>query len=371
MNLHGILLHLSLLLPSATAFSTRSLVRPTGIQRSGSPIYSSTASTIDTDCTFTPIFDFADVGSNATSNFERIDDAIMGGISLSSIRQNPDEEFARWSGICRLDGGGFCGTRTLPFKSAFQVGDADGFYVLCRLTSDDEPDRRVWKLTTRSEASRSEQLYQVMFDLPASTGEENDWNLVKVKFSDFVQVRGPRVVEGGPKLNSSAIFQIGMALSKFKISSTGEQIENFRPGYFELQVKEIGAFREGKNPLTLEFPGTLEKEEAEKKKPLPLKVLGPVAKVFFSEKRRRSASAMRILKKRGYSTLGAMKFGVKVRARATGWPSAIIHTMTSLATEILLQSFTFTLKLLLVYPIQLIRKLTKVFSKSKSEAPKQ
>lgn len=294
----------------------------------------------------------------------------MGGISLSSIRQNPEEEFARWSGICRLDGGGFCGTRTLPFKSAFETADADGFYVLCRLTSDDEPDRRVWKLTTRSEVSRSEQLYQSMFEIPATTGEEG-WNLIKINFSDFVQVRGPRVVEGGPKLNSTAIFQIGMALSKFKISSTGEQIENFRPGYFELQVKEIGAFREGKAPLALEFPGTLEKEEAEKKKPLPLKVLGPVAKLFFSEPRRRRASAMRILKKRGYSTLRAIRFGMKIRARASGWPTALAHTLGIMVKESFQLCLAFTLKLLLLYPTQLIRKLMKIVSRPKTEASKQ
>ncbi|KAL3936890.1 MAG: hypothetical protein SGBAC_007889 [Bacillariaceae sp.] len=216
----------------------------------------------------------------------------------------------------------------------------------------------------------SEQLYQAMFDLPATTGEE-DWNLIKINFSDFVQVRGPRVVEGGPKLNSTAIYQIGMALSKFKISSTGEEIENFLPGYFELQVKEIGAFREDKGPLPLEFPGTLEKKEAAKKKPLPLKVLGPVAKVFFSEPRRRRASAMRILKKRGYSTFQAMQFGAKRRARASGWPAAIVHTLASLGKEMLLQCFTFALKLLLVYPVQLIRKVMRVFSKPKANAPLQ
>jgi hypothetical protein len=29
----------------------------------------------------------------------------MGGISLSSIRQFENEDFARWSGVCRTDGG--------------------------------------------------------------------------------------------------------------------------------------------------------------------------------------------------------------------------------------------------------------------------
>ena len=52
---------------------------------------------------YRPIFDFTN--QTTVSRFERIDDAIMGGISLSSLKQSADENFARWSGICRLDGG--------------------------------------------------------------------------------------------------------------------------------------------------------------------------------------------------------------------------------------------------------------------------
>ena len=51
------------------------------------------------------VFDFSDPTQNVSSRFERIDDAIMGGISTSTLQQRPDEGFARWSGICRLDGG--------------------------------------------------------------------------------------------------------------------------------------------------------------------------------------------------------------------------------------------------------------------------
>jgi Complex I intermediate-associated protein 30 (CIA30) len=54
---------------------------------------------------FRPIFDFTDSSRNETERFERLDDAIMGGISTSSLRQVSGEDFARWSGVCRLDGG--------------------------------------------------------------------------------------------------------------------------------------------------------------------------------------------------------------------------------------------------------------------------
>lgn len=53
--------------------------------------------------TYTPIFDFSQEG--AVDSFERIDDAIMGGISTSALRVVPGEAYASWSGICRIDGG--------------------------------------------------------------------------------------------------------------------------------------------------------------------------------------------------------------------------------------------------------------------------
>jgi hypothetical protein len=288
----------------------------------------------------------------------------MGGISLSSMRQSPEEDFARWSGICRLDGGGFCGTRTLPFQTPLQVGDAEGIYLLCRLTSDDEPERRVWKVTTRSEQSRSEQLYQAMFDLAKPTKDE--WDLVKINFKDFTQVRGARIIEGGPPLNTTGgIFQIGLSLSKFMITNNGTTIENFRPGYFELQVKEIGVFKNGESSLPIEFSGTLDKAEAEKKKPIILKVLGPVAKMFFSEKSRRRASAVRILKKRGFTRLQRMKYSLDLRVRRNGWPLAITQAFGIVSQDVIRLALSWTLRITLVYPIVLTRKFIKLFTKPK------
>jgi hypothetical protein len=53
---------------------------------------------------YTPVWDFSN--ATVTSNqMDRLDDAIMGGISTSAIRTMPGESFARWSGVCRTDGG--------------------------------------------------------------------------------------------------------------------------------------------------------------------------------------------------------------------------------------------------------------------------
>ena len=55
--------------------------------------------------TFEPVFDFADESNDSIASFERIDDAVMGGISTSTLKKLKGEPFARWTGVCRLDGG--------------------------------------------------------------------------------------------------------------------------------------------------------------------------------------------------------------------------------------------------------------------------
>lgn len=53
--------------------------------------------------TFKPVFDFSEAA--AVESFERIDDVIMGGISTSQLVDVPEMPYAKWSGVCRTDGG--------------------------------------------------------------------------------------------------------------------------------------------------------------------------------------------------------------------------------------------------------------------------
>jgi hypothetical protein len=377
-------------------FTSLSVVYLTA-DRDSSSSKSNTSTTTSTTTTTTtinevPIFDFTTTTNSETTSsksdvlkFDRIDDAIMGGISTSQLRQvvivkddgnddNVDDgagnNYASWSGVCRLDGGGFCGTRTLPFKDGrpLNVQNQNGFYVKLRLDSDNEPERRVWKMTTRTQnIQTSEQVYQSSFVIPkrvekeetekenATTVVESDelessaammdltsliipnsnkkqklnaaatdataddeeskededeyWKTIYVPFSSFIQVRGPRIVENGPPLDvSNGIYQIGLSLSKFQIQKNVTQLDNFRDGYFNLHLKEIGVYNTNNanndeqkdaahdngtkttatattgaaNLLTTQ---TLTKEEAKNKRPLLLKILSPIATLFFNEKR--------------------------------------------------------------------------------------
>lgn len=224
--------------------------------------------------------------------------------------------------------------RTLPFQEPLQVGNnAEGFYMVCRLASDNEPERRVWKMTTRSKRSRGEELYQASFQLPAEEG----WTRVKVPFQDFCLVRGPRMVEGGSTFNSTGgIYQIGVALSKFQISRNMSEIENFRPGYFELQLEAIGVYSNSTKCMQVAELKTLSPEESKRKRPLIVKMLLPVSKVIFSEKANRRRSAMKILREqRGLSRPKAIIFGIRKRARSYG----MVRSMLSLAAIFLVDSF--------------------------------
>jgi hypothetical protein len=200
----------------------------------------------------------------------------MGGISTSTLRNVPNAPYAVWSGICRTEGGGFCGVRTLPFgtnpssssstssttttatQSFLNATGQDGVYIDCQLTSDNEAYRRVWKMTLRTEASRGEKVYQAEYNLQeamnyeaVTTGSNNssNWARVMIPFTNFQLVRGPRLIPNSPNIDvsSNGIYQIGMTMSKFKIAINTTEIDNFRSGYFELQIQRIGFYKHTNN----------------------------------------------------------------------------------------------------------------------------
>lgn len=319
-----------------------------------------------------PVFDFADL--NTVDSFDRIDDAVMGGISTSALRDIPDKPYASWSGVCRLDGGGFCGMRTLPFEKPLHVGDANGIYVDCRLASDDEPERRVWKITARTQPGRGEVVHQAMFKLPkrgSAAVDEDGWTRVEVPFTDFKLVRGPRLVKDGQAFNTTkGIYQIGMTMSKFVMAENTTEIENFRPGFFELQLKRIGFYKDKgtskiEESVRVEIPKTLTKEEAEKKRPILLKLLLPVGRLFFSEKSNRRRSAMNILtNKRGMSRGKAILYGMKMRAGSYGMPTSIAQILAIISVDCARTIARFLIRVCLIYPLVALQRSVLFFNKN-------
>jgi hypothetical protein len=236
----------------------------------------------DSSSVYQAVFDFRD--PSTIESIDRLDDAIMGGISTSSVV--PGDGFAKWVGVCRTEGGGFCGFRTNPFTKPLQANGADGFYLIVRLASDVDTNRRVWKLSTRVRPDRGEMLYQAPLTFEQSSTDT--WSKIKVPFDSFRLVRGPRFVADGAPLNTTGgLYQVGMTMSKFIFGGDLVPLDNFRDGFFELQIQEIGLYKDGQDVTSLQVttPEVLTKNEAKKNRSLMLKVLAPVSKLFFSEKR--------------------------------------------------------------------------------------
>lgn len=308
----------------------------------------------DDDVVFSKLFDFSTGGGVAS--FERIDDAIMGGISTSSLKDVEGEDYASWSGVCRLDGGGFCGMRTLPFTEPLQVSpDTDGFFVDCRFVSDDEPERRVWKMTVRTDKTRGEIVYQAMFEVPSKT---DGFTRVRIPFDSLRLVRGARLMPDAPPFDpAGGLFQMGMTMSKFGMGVNMTTVDDFRPGYFELQVASMGTYGSGRTTgvaatTTTEAVATVTPAEARRQRPLLLRLLLPVTRLFFSEKANRRKSALKILtERRGSGRLGAIRFGLRSRAASSGWVQAVLHTSGILAVDALRLVLGTVLKYCLFYPL--------------------
>ena len=265
------------------------------------------------------LYDFSKGGrAAALASFERIDDAVMGGISLSKL-VDPGARKAdavTWRGIVRTEGGGFCGTRTLPFVEPLNLTGFSGLYITCALTSDQDADRRVWKVVLRTkDGTRGEVVYQAPFKInPRLSGLQR----ILVPFDAFKLVRGPRLVPNAPPVDSSAtgtIYQIGLTASKFEMSAVPKELPNFRSGYFQLDIGEIGAYaRDEKAEVAdAEAPASLSADEKMAGQPVAVKTLRRVLNVFFNERLRRRGRASDMLAERGLTRRDRARFGFRVR----------------------------------------------------------
>lgn len=290
--------------------------------------------------------------------------------------------------------------RTLPLQENLNATAQEGIFLKCRLASDDEPERRNWKFTLRSDTSRGEQVYQAAFFLPEqqqqqqqakaedSSSSNGEWALVQVPFTSFQLVRGPRLVPDAPPLDTTkGLFQIGLSLSKFVIGYNTTQLENFRAGFFDLHLSQIGFYsssdtttrsralekgveRTGSTVVATtsrgrKVPDTLSQKEVKQKRPVLLKLLLPMAKLLFSEQANRRKSAFKILKqKRGWNRPRAIRYGFQSKRKSLGMVPALMNTMGILGIDSFRAVVMTVLKLVLIYPLRLVSKVVRAIRKS-------
>lgn len=158
------------------------------------------------------------------------------------------------------------------------------------------------------------------------------------------------------------------------------EIDNFREGYFELQIKQIGLYFESDmekdiirtdNAITKTIVQTLTKEEMIKKRSPVFKLLIAVSKIFFSEKANRRKSAMNILRnQRKMTRMQAIIFGLRNRSKSIGRFRSAGKTISILAIDTFRTVAKTFLKVVFVYPLQILRKALKFMEKSKKEMVK-
>ena len=90
------------------------------------------------------------------------------------------------------------GARTVALKTPLDLSAFDGVAMSCGFESDDEPQRRTWKATLRTQNNRGEVVYQATFVPPVSSSDSNEKPAeVRIPWESFRLVRGPVVRRGG------------------------------------------------------------------------------------------------------------------------------------------------------------------------------
>ena len=270
------------------------------------------------DVTYSALYDFTGT-DKPMDKWERIDDVIMGGVSSSRLTPAADGSCAVFEGRVRSDGGGFCGQRMKLLAEPIDLSSSEGIFVECAADTEVGPDpsKRVWKMALRTKQDRGEVVYQRMFEPPV--GERG---VVKLPFSEFRLVRGPRLVPGVPPLSpeqTNATFQMSLVVSKFTVSESGAAMPEFEEGAFALRLYKVGAYAASTSAApAVQLPRALTQAEQTSAAPLPIRVLRPLLSVLFGEEVRRRAAATRILEKRGTTRLQRLKLAWAWRVAAAG-----------------------------------------------------
>eukprot|EP00887_Chlorella_sp_A99_P002649 scaffold6.g2649.t1 len=149
------------------------------------------------------------------AKWERLDDVIMGGQSSSGLAPAADGSGAVWTGDLIVEGGGFCGTRSVPL--ALDLSAYDG--IALRVKSD---KGQIFK--------EPEDTYQATFETKAG-----EWVDVELPWHAFVPVTRNRSVPDGPAIDPSTIRQFGLVYSRFEFN--GLPNPKYAPGPFRLEVQ--------------------------------------------------------------------------------------------------------------------------------------
>ncbi|WP_404790371.1 CIA30 family protein [Altericista sp. CCNU0014] len=174
------------------------------------------------------VFDFRASSTPLSQTWGALDDVVMGGVSASTLQQEP--EGALFTGyVSTANSGGFASARTRNFEPPLNVAGYAGLELSLK------GDGKRYKFLTRDEDSWDSVAYAYSFDTTPGI-----WKTVRIPFADLVPVFRAKTVKNGSSLNTSRIRSLQLMLSKFEYD--GVLNPHFEPGSFTLLVQSIGAY---------------------------------------------------------------------------------------------------------------------------------
>jgi Complex I intermediate-associated protein 30 (CIA30) len=174
------------------------------------------------------VFDFRATATSLGQIWGALDDVVMGGVSASTIQQEPDG--ALFTGyVSTANSGGFASVRTRNFDPPLNLSGYAGLEVSVK------GDGKRYKFLLRDGDSWDSVAYAYSFDTTVGV-----WKTVRIPFADLVPVFRAKTVKNGPSLNTGRIRSLQLMLSKFEYD--GVLNPHFEAGAFTLLVQSIRAY---------------------------------------------------------------------------------------------------------------------------------
>lgn len=193
------------------------------------------------------IFDFRQPNAEIGEVWGALDDVVMGGVSQSGFTLASAS--ALFSGtVSTENSGGFASVRTRNFEPAIDLSDCTGIEL--RLKGDGSR----YKFLLRSETRWDGVAYCASLDTIA-----NEWTTIKIEFADLIPVFRAKTVREAGAIDSGKIRSMQLMLSKFEYD--GALNPHFTPGFFQLQVESIAAYR-STTPLIFVSPTGISDSDA-------------------------------------------------------------------------------------------------------------
>ncbi|MBI4780147.1 MAG: CIA30 family protein [Oscillatoriophycideae cyanobacterium NC_groundwater_1537_Pr4_S-0.65um_50_18] len=174
------------------------------------------------------IFDFTQSSEKLSEVWGALDDVVMGGVSQSGIQFGSSA--ASFSGqVSTANSGGFASVRTRNFEPPLDLGQYTGIELRVK------GDGNRYKFMLRTEDRWDGIAYCYSFDTVA-----DQWMTIRIPFSAVVPVFRAKTVSG-QAIAPNRITAMQLMLSKFEYD--GALNPHFQPGFFQLQIESIQAYR--------------------------------------------------------------------------------------------------------------------------------